>query len=515
MAAILGAMTFVLHGYRLHLAPDIFSDEASYLLVSRNLAGGLGLVGDTGPFFWHPPVYIMVQAAYLRAAGLLSLDVVDMLFAARWLNVFFSACTAGLLVLLGRKVHGLHVGLLMGGLFLLDPFVQRINRRAMLETLALFLALLGIYLFFTYRSRVGVWREVACGLAFGLAVLTKELVAFYLLAVPAFALWSRREHIGAALRVTGFAVATYLLYPVWAFASGHGEQFLAYRVFGVHRYFRSLGLDLQFLLIREIRLPPGGRPPFWENVLALAGSYATTIALLGAGAVATLVLLMWYRRLLAARYVATWGVISYLVGGTFVVARVGDQYFYFVVVAAIAVTAYAALLLVSPAISRLDLSTDGRANHRFGDPFAPRHATSRRRWLASVLVPVFVLVVAYDLTQWVRFYGVGVDNSYARIYEYVTQHVPPGETIVVGTDVANYLLKPEYDIQFYRDQRNVQQRNVRYFILSTKEPWGRYNAVTPEFYAWVMGETRPLIEVEGPTFWKIGVYYRDLTPSAG
>ncbi|MDQ4099459.1 MAG: glycosyltransferase family 39 protein, partial [Chloroflexota bacterium] len=186
----IGLVTLFVHGYRLSAAPDMLSDELLYLLVSRNVARGAGLLADSGYFFWHPPLYVLTEGAFVKVAGLLDHDVLTALYSVRWLNVVFSALTSGLLVLFGYRLHSFKAGLLMAGLFLFDPYVQRINRRAMMETLGLLLSLLALYVFFARQARPTGWQQIGAGACFGLAVLTKELLAFQLLALIAFGAWS-------------------------------------------------------------------------------------------------------------------------------------------------------------------------------------------------------------------------------------------------------------------------------------------------------------------------------------
>jgi hypothetical protein len=150
---IVGVVTFLVHGYRLSAAPDVFSDEGIYLGVATNLARGAGLTLNDTVFLWHPPAYMLVEAAYIKMAGLASTDPITALLSVRHLNVFFSASTAVVLVLFGNKLHSYKAGLVAAALFIVDPYVQRIDRRGMLETLAMLFVLLGLYMFFTERPQ--------------------------------------------------------------------------------------------------------------------------------------------------------------------------------------------------------------------------------------------------------------------------------------------------------------------------------------------------------------------------
>jgi 4-amino-4-deoxy-L-arabinose transferase-like glycosyltransferase len=477
-ALAVGTVTFAVHGYRLAYAPDVFSDEALYMLVGTNVARGVGLVGDQGLFFWHPPLYMLVEGAFIQWLGLIDADVLTAVFAVRHLNVAFSALTAGLLVLLGRSVLSTRAGLIMAGLFLLDPYVQRTNRRGMLETLAMLLTLLGLYLFFTRRLRVPAWRVVAAGGAFGLAVLTKELMVVPLIALLLYTARARPAHFGAAVRVALIAAVPYAPYALWAYASGAGREFVQYKMLNVTRY-----LNLAGLLDPSIGAAGGlvtrlSEPLFWQNLALLLTQYATSYLVIAAAAGLTAWLLLRGRGKTAGRYLAAWSALSYaFVGFGLTVGRISDQFFYYLMVPAIIVVGYSLAAL--------------------------------RWWRPGVLGPLMALCVLYNGGLWLSNYGVGTDNAYSRVYAYVQAHVPPGATIVAGSDVSNYLFGDRYQVRFYRDSEVVEAAGARYFVLSSKDAWARHNAMTPAFYGWVMGNTHPLVEAEGASFWRLGVYRRD------
>ena len=81
--------------------------------------------------------------------------------------------------------------------------------------------LLALACFFTRRPRLGARRTVGAGLAFGLAILTKEIMAIELLVILVFVAWARRSQIGDALRVafTGKPPQCYRADPQIAFAT--------------------------------------------------------------------------------------------------------------------------------------------------------------------------------------------------------------------------------------------------------------------------------------------------------
>ncbi len=573
-----------MHGYRLSAAPDFLADEGLYFLPGRNLASGAGLLGDRGVFFWHPPVYFLVEAVYIKLAGLLDDDVVTALYSVRWLNVSFSAATAGLLVLFGRKLHSYKAGLLMAGIFVLDPYVQRINRRGMLETLAMLFTLIGLYIFFTRRQGPTRWQQLGAGVAFGLAILTKEPMALELLAVLGFAAWSGWARLRDAVHVAAIASLVYLVYPIWAVAIGQGDSYFRFRSYGLGRFFSLLkgadwqppgidvltaaglrllndvlvaigrfpshllgvlgGLALVILLLRfrhraEARylaifgticcgligfslvggtlrtwffsLRTNRSPPLVENVLTMLSQYLMSYLVIVLGVLFTAILVLRFRHRAEARYLAMWSVVSYgFIGFGLTFGKISDHFFYYVILPAIAVVGYVLAALLESAASPLAEEQD-----RIGQPLrGPGWPVRAKPVGVRLVLPVSALLVMslYNGYQWLDTYGRGVDNSYARIYRYVRENVPPGETISVGSDVSNYLFSPDYVIQFHRNPKSVTDEQVRYFILSSKDSWGPYHSLRREFYDWVMQETRPLIEAEGVTFWKLGLYYRDVTP---
>lgn len=53
----------------------------------------------------------------------------------------------------------------------------------------------------------------------------------------------------------------------------------------------------------------------------------------------------------------------------------------------------------------------------------------------------------------------------------------------------------------------VKSNGIHYIVLSSKDVWGRFNGITPEFYDWVLANSVEQFSADGPTFWHLGVYY--------
>jgi len=481
-SAIAALLAMIIHGFRVTSAPDLLGDEGLYFLVAHNLASGVGLVDDVGTFFWHPPGYPILASLWIHLTGSLQGDFTTALLGSRQMNVIFSAATAALLVLFGRRLLNLRAGLLMAAIFIGDLFVQRINRRAMLETVVLLLILIALYLFYSRRATVSKARVLGTGLAFGVAILTKEVAVVGIIALGTYVIGFQRQLLPRFAGVVAVAASMYGAYVAWALLTAP-ERFLAFKIGAFSRVF-ALGRGV---VPREARLDYGANPGILERLGPALISYGPTYAMLGIGSIVTLVLFLRYRDRRGAQLVLCWSGVSYVAIGFGAFVGFGDQFFYYVLVPAIVAISY----LLSTAWDSLDITVV--------------RLPSMRRRLGAVTLSL-ALLATYDLGAWATRYAGNRDDSYTRLTSYVRKHVPLGSTILVGGDVSNFLLRPDYDIAFFRDRANVRSEAVRYFILSTKEAQQRYNRMTPDFYDWIRSNTEPLIEFEGDTYWTLGLY---------
>ena len=484
VAVAVGLVTLLVHGYRLSVAPDVFSDEGVYLRLGTNVARGIGLVADNRPFLYHPPAYFLIEAAYIKLAGLTNTDLLTALFSVRSLNVFFSAITASFLLLFGRKLHSYKAGLIMAALFLMDPYVQRINRRNMLETFAMLCLLLGIYIFFTHRQRLMKWQWLGSGIALGLATLTKEAMFIPLFALLGVVAWTRRTQLTDAVRVVAIACLLYLSYPLGEIAVGNGPNYLAYKLTELGWVVSSItgyGLEAS----SQKTLSP-------ENLQILLGQYGASYLLIALAGIFTIILFLRFRHLMEARYLFVWSIFSFGFGIIF--GRVSDQYFYFFIVPVALVNGYCLATL-------------------FVDPrFIVGYSLYRQWW--RILLSLFVcLLFIYNSNVWITRYGYGSDDGYAKIIAYVKAHISPGETIDSSDDAGYFFLSPTYTFRYDRDINSIIDHQDHYFIMSSKDRWGGYNATTPEFYDWVVDNSQPLLVEQDVSFWTVGLYYLPLTPT--
>ena len=478
MAVIVGLVTLLVHGYRLSAAPDIFSDEGIYLLLGQNVAKGVGLVINHQPFFYHPPAYLLIEAAYIRLMGLTNADALTTLLSVRYLNIFFSALTASFILLFGHKLHSYKAGLIMVALFLMDPYVQRINRRNMLETLAMLCLLLGFYIFFTSEKHLTKRQWIGSGIAFGLATLTKEPMFLPLIALLGIAVWTRRTQLADAVRVIVIACLLYLAYPLGEIVSGNGSSYLAFKLSQIGSVVISItGHGLVASSQKTVSV---------GHIQSLSGEYASSYVLLALAGLSTIILFLRFRHLVAARYLFAWSIFSF--GYVIILGRLSDQYFYFLIVpSAVIVNGYVLTEFFEVA--------------------------QHRRWLSIVLSLSLCLLLLYNSSIWAVKYVYSSDNGYTTIIRYLQAHVRAGAIVDASDDVTNYLLSSTYDIRFDRHTQDVIDRHEQYFIMSSKDAWGGYNDTTPQFYNWVIHNSQPLVVEQEDTFWTIGLYYMKVPPA--
>lgn len=484
LAALIMLVAAGLLSFRLERSPDLFADEGLYTSVSDNLADGRGLVENSGKaFIWHPPLYLLTGAGFLRLSGLAGADPITQILALRTISVLAATGTVGLVFALGWQLRGAPAAAAGALLFTFDPYIQRINRRSMLEPLSSFFALAGMLLYVCSMERRR-WRGLAlgAGLAFGLAGLTKEFLLIGPAAIMLFALLFRRDQLGRATVIGGAAAATYAAYPAWLYANGLWPEYLSMKTVQLYRMASKL------IGVAPPRAPsaqPGvslwenllmtGRPYFWSYMLIAAG--ALLIARIGYGR------LGWARWRPSAMLLATalWAALNYLfVVVSMVFGRGSDQFFYYMIVPGALIVGWSLAALV--------------------DWVRRRSASVRGRAVAAAAGLLVAAATVWNVGVYVQTFALARDDSYVQLASYIRRTVPPGSTLVFGGDLANYIF-PEYEVRFDRKPSEIIDRGTRYIILNTKERWGGYNKVTPEFYDWASLNGEPRFVQAGPTFW--------------
>jgi 4-amino-4-deoxy-L-arabinose transferase-like glycosyltransferase len=147
-----------------------------------------------------------------------------------------------------ERLGGLRAAMIASAILLLDPYVIRINRRNMLETMAEMWVVAGLYFFWRERDRLNARSVLLIGLIFGLGLLTKELVIFGYGSLLVFTVLAGRWHdIKKVTTIGGIAVSVWTLFPFWAWSVGQWSVFVENKTYNLRRLLgqvHSADLDL-------------------------------------------------------------------------------------------------------------------------------------------------------------------------------------------------------------------------------------------------------------------------------
>jgi 4-amino-4-deoxy-L-arabinose transferase-like glycosyltransferase len=517
LALIVFGVAFDAAVWRIDKAPDILTDEIVYTRAGIRVAGQGALVWDTGSrIYVHPPLYFAVQGLFWRLTGhplppmLAAGNIFDSVDHARLVNVFFAGLTAVALFLLGWRLGGLGLGLLLAVLFCLDPFGQRINRRAMLETMAMLLALAGMATFVlggqAPKGRVSPARSIVAGLLLGAGLLAKEIVFTALVALFLFGLWEAWRQEGdartprrlAAWRAArpaflalAVAVLTYSIYPLWMLSTGDVRATLRMLASGhlQHGFLQVKLLSLE-RLVGLIQITGWNRSgvSLSQFLLQRLTNYGSSYLLLALGGLATLWLLWRHWQDWTSRFLGTWGLVLYPFYGFVALFGTGnDQFFYLLLVPAMLIVGYAA--------------------HRF-----VADETSQRARRAGLAVAALLLIgiVPYNAHQWWITYGVGNDNAYDQLVQYVDETLPADVPVNASGDITKFwYFFPERRITYAATPAEARAAGVHYFVLAPKDAREGYGRMTPQLAAWIEAEGQLLYTAQGNSYGRVSLYRVD------
>lgn len=508
-AILIFLIAFGATSWRLDKAPDIFTDEILYTRAGIRVAGEGALVWDTGrPIYVHPPLYFLGEAAYwqlsrapaspLLAAG----DIFASVYHARYINALLSGLTAATLFLIGRRLHGGGLGLLLVALFVLDPFSLRTNRRAMLETTAALFALGGMAVLLAGRvapsKRAVLSRALLAGLLLGAALLTKELTFTNLVALSILGLWEflRYRQAGAqastplqeqatsnlgrlfaleALVAVSTAALTYSLYPLWMLLSGNWAGFAEVKWLSLQR------------LVGLVHLSGWNRSgvSLVDSLTGRLADYGSSYLLLALGGLATLWLLRRHRGHRSVRLLAAWGLTLYPFYGFVALFGSGnDQFFYFLLIPAILILGYSVSLLV----------------------FDAGALQVRRRFIVAGSL-FLVLILSFNFVSWWSAYGVGLDNAYHQFVTDVNDQIPQDAALNATGDTLKFqYFFPGRPITSAATPEEARVVGVQYLALAPKDVRAHYGRVTPELAFWLESEGQQLYTATGDSYGQISLY---------
>lgn len=508
LSILIFILAYTAAAWHLQQNPDIFTDEIVYTRMSIRVSGEGALVWDSGdPFVVHPPMYFLLQGFYqtltgdsatpLFAAG----DIFSSVYHARTLNAFFAGLSAVVLFWMGRRLHSTWLGLLMATLFILDPFGVRINRRAMLETSAAFISLLGVFVLIAPPDRrsISLPRAIIAGLLLGCGLLTKELTFPVLFAVGIFSIWEfirspRRP--GAAIKIaTAIPVAllTYGIYPLWIMVSGDWNSFFAEKFLSLERLF---GL---------VQLTGWNRPgiSFLDLLFDRLTQYGPSYFLFGLGSLATMILLIWGRDRLAGRFLASWGLVLYPFFAFITLFGSGnDQFFYFLLLPAIVLTSYAITIFAAEVDRRFRHGNSPRFRRQVGY----FQLTVGKVLAASLLIVVLPL----NLVLWLHTFAFNQDNGYYQLTQFVNTNLPPGALLNASGDPIKFrYFMPDRPISAAATPQEAIQQGVHYFVLAPKDVRLHYGRIQPELARWIETNGVHLFSTHGNSYGDIFLYRVD------
>jgi 4-amino-4-deoxy-L-arabinose transferase-like glycosyltransferase len=466
---------------RLALYPrsfDLFGDEVIYTDIGRSVLNG-GFPRFHGDlFFLHGPGFFYLESGWQRVLGSRH-SLVDWIYEMRLLNTLLSGATAVVIVLLGSRAGSRWAGVAAGLLYALDPFCIRQNDRVLLETAMMFWVLLG-YLMLTSvigrpLSRGTAVRAVGAGLAFGLAILTKDeaaLLTVLPLLVAAVLRW------GPARALTSLVIGAALLpYGVWLAVIAANDRMFAFWVA------KTVGIKRMLGLIQETGFHSRGGGSLLDRLIAEGPYFATTYAALML-AVPAAVLVLWrggpLPRMLGLLYCAAAVALGYAVAG----GTLEEQELYLLIVPS---------LLVIPVTAAL-LRDRRRFRRKAPAPMA-----------AVGYAAALTLVLGANLANCVQWRQ--PDDGISRLLAYMAIHVPAGARVTdaSGSDIISFVMAGRYHTGPPATVTTVTSRqHVRYVVV----PWAQINRGYSDLTA---SQVRRLVRPGQLVFSFHGRTYGDLT----
>ncbi len=530
LALLFAALTFALRAVHLAHSYNVFLDEIYYLVVSENVASSHHLAVNNVPIYLHPPAYFFIEAGFLKLFHPTG-DIVHRVYAVRYLNVMFASISVAALFLIARRAAGLLAGVIAALLFTLDPFVNRWNSQAMLETSAVCWVVLGFAVLMpaatASRQRMHLWRVLAGGSAFGLALLTKEMT-FFLTVAPLAALflvnWSfARRDIGL---IGAVAATWYAAYMLVVLAVGDWVYFADQKLSGVKRFLgilkptgfhRGGGSLLRSLLdslpfFGHHSTAPTDKPSLVQAVSSNLSQLGTTYALLALGFVA--MCMLFFLGGVARRVIAVWAACAYaMIAYSIVIGTLEEQFFYFIVIPAILTTAITAALIVRRARAGAPLIAIAPHNNRIQGALA---RTIRRRdiWRVGIVAPqmlvaIGILFLLWSTAVWGQVHATR-DNGYERALTYFASNVPLDRHVAATTETAQFMLR-QYNAGSWGTVAELRAHGVSYVIVNKREIYTGYGTARPDFYLWLQQNGENVYEFVGRR--DVIIVYR--LPSAG
>jgi hypothetical protein len=442
---------------------ELWVDELLYVRLGESVSTGHFPTLPDGPFFLHPPGYFLLEAGVINFFGI-SGQIIEVTLQLRWLNAALGAVTAGLGLVLVRRLAGVSAGWVAAVLLTFEPFILRNNSHAFLETSAMVPALAGLLLLLGPQSSENRLRSflrlASAGLLLGCSILCKDFFFICTVApVMVAAVWKKTLRWRDALVVTGFGLLPYAVYLLvvavhdqlgsWAWAKTNGLV----RMTGVEK---STGFTSE------------GSPSLVSRLIEQSGHFGTSYILLGLCPLVGLLLCFSHhagRRLmgLVGLALGVSGIYS-AAFGTF-----EEQYGYGVMVAG----AICSLLVVIEIRER----------------FPKTHTT-----LAFISLAYVLLTVALGIRT-----ATTTDNGFVRANDWILAHLPQDARISVTNSTGQFAYMDDPRFGIWPSAPLMKQNGVSYILTQSKPTNQGYGYANPSMLAWLQDHATPMVSTPGPT----------------
>ncbi len=464
LAATLAALTFAVRSIGLARSFELWIDEMHYADLGASISRGEMPALADGPFFLHPPGFFLVEGAVIRLLDLQTGDSMDLVYDLRWLTSALGALSVALAFLLVRRVAGTWPAVWAAAVLVFEPFVLRNNSRVFLETPAAVAVLAGLLLLVRHleggdRGRPRL-RLFLAGLLLGLAVLTKDVFAFYAVAPVLLAVvWRRTLPFRDARTVLLGMVVPYAAYLVLLWVTGYLGAWATAKADG---FLRLVGAE------QTTGFNAPGAPSLVERLLDQALHYGTSYVLLLlcplAGLVATA------SRRPGRRLVGLTAVVMGSLGAFLALFGTLEEHFgYPVVVAGITALAVA------------------------GAEVLDRRPSLRK---ATVVVSSVLLAA-------VAFLGVSLvtedDDGFLRFSAWAATELPADARVGVTNDTSVRALRDDDRFGPWSTAEQLQENGAQYVLTVSLPTEQGYARARPELLDWLEDNGTPLFRDEGPT----------------
>jgi 4-amino-4-deoxy-L-arabinose transferase-like glycosyltransferase len=507
LSLLIFGLAFGLVVWRNDQAPDLLTDEILYSRLGMRVLNEGAVVWDHGTMsVIHPPYYYLLNSVFLGITGtpgaelLAPGNIFEFVYHDRILNALLAGISAVIIFGIGLRLRGLWLGLLLTLLFVFDPFGIRINRRAMLETLAGLLSLIGLLIFITGSKKIRkLGYGILAGIFFGAGILTKELAFILPLAVLIYGLWEvlqKDQDWRYPIITAGISLTSYLVFPIWILYTGNWTRFINVKTLALER------------LVGLVHTSGWNRPgvSFLDFLLNRLLDYGSSYLILLLGGIATLVILIRHRNEPMGRLLGTWGVLIYPLYGFITLFGSGnDQFFYFLLLPSIILLGYAVIEKDDRGMNRLVTRSWNLMRSQPRALFRMRDRNSGI--LIGFIILILVVIIPFNIFSWISNYGVGLDTGYLQLSNYIQSNIPAGTPINASGDSLKYMyFLPNHPIAEAESQQDALNLGVKYFVIVPKDIQSKFGKVSEEFASWIISNGQLIFSTSGDTYGDIFMY---------